>query len=195
MYGLFLIGLILTVFAISNQPSKEELAKQQKEKAKQEALAVKKDADEDKKTDSAKPETTVQKKHVNPLYVSKGELIRLENEKIIVDFSTKGGKVAAVYLKEFETYKNYAENKGKKIPLKLFEDGDASNELSFPMDGKKFKTGNLGFEVKRKTKSSITFTLSPEEGQTIEYVYRLKKDAYDLDYYINIITTNTSTYD
>ncbi len=186
MYGLFLIGLILTVFAISNQPSKEELAKQQKEKAKQEALAVKKDADEDKKTDSAKPETTVQKKHVNPLYVSKGELIRLENEKIIVDFSTKGGKVAAVYLKEFETYKNYAENKGKKIPLKLFEDGDASNELSFPMDGKKFKTGNLGFEVKRKTKSSITFTLSPEEGQTIEYVYRLKKDAYDLDYYINI---------
>lgn len=185
IYGLVLIGLILTVFTITNQPSKEELAKKAEE-AKKEQAAEKKEREAEEEEDKQKAKTTVQAKHESPLVVEKGELIRLENEKIIVDFSTKGGKVAAVYLKEFETYENYANNKKEHIPLCLFKDGDAENELVFPINGKKFKTGNLGFKVKRHTKNSVKFILSPEEGQTIEYVYRLKKNAYDLDYYINI---------
>jgi len=190
IYGLVLIGLILSVFTIVNQPSAEQLAKMKSEKAKiekQEAEIAKKD----KKTLKAsavksKGEQDKGVENSNPLVVEKGELIRLENEKIIVDFSTKGGQVAAVYLKEFESYKDFANKKNKKTPLNLFQDGDAKNELSFPINGKKFKTGNKGFTVKKQSKNSITFTLAPNEGQTIEYVYTLKKDAYDLDYFINL---------
>lgn len=124
-----------------------------------------------------------------------GELIRLENEKLIIDFSTKGGKVAAVYLKEFETYSDYAkktrkQKKGKggtKInPLQLFRDGDAVNELEFSMNGKTVKTGKYLFTVKEQTKNSITFALDLGDGQIIENVYSLKKDAYDIDYTINM---------
>ena len=188
VYGLVLIGLILTVFTIIGQPSAEDRAKKEAEIKKDQALANK-ERKEDEKAEAAKKDTekvTIKKQYVSPLVAENDSLIRLENEKLIVDFSTKGGKVAAVYLKEFETYKNFAEKKGDKIPLKLFAVGDANNELSFPMEGKKFKTGNLGFDVKKHTKNTIVFTLSPKDGQTIEYVYRLKKDAYDLDYSINL---------
>lgn len=125
----------------------------------------------------------------------KGELIRLENEKIIVDFSTKGGIVAAVYLKEFESYSDYAKKtrkekknqKSKRInPLCLFSDGDAVNELVFPLNGKKISTGKYIFTIKEQTNSSITFELDLGNNQRIQNVYKFKKNAYDMDYTINL---------
>ena len=184
--GLVLIGLILSVFTIVNQPTAEEKAKLAKEAAKKEAVADVKAKEADKKEVKALNNATVQAKHVNPLVIEKGELVRLENEKLIVDFSTQGGKVAAVYLKEFQSYKDFAAKKSKKVPLKLFQDGDASNELVFPINGKDFRTGKLAFEVKSQTKNSIVLAVSPNEGQSIEYIYKLNKNAYDLDYTVNL---------
>jgi YidC/Oxa1 family membrane protein insertase len=184
--GLVLIGLILSVFTIVNQPTPEEKAKLAKEAAKREAKADVKAKVADVKEVKASKNATVKAKHVNPLVIEKGELVRLENEKLIVDFSTQGGKVAAVYLKEFQSYKDFAAKKSKKVPLKLFQDGDASNELVFPINGKDFRTGKLAFEVKKQTKNSIVLAVSPNEGQSIEYVYKLNKNAYDLDYTVNL---------
>ena len=186
IFGLVLIGLILSVFTILNQPTAEERAKLAKEAAKKEVKIDEKSKVTEKKQEANISSSKVQTKHVSSLVIEKGELIRLENEKLIVDFSTQGGKVAAVYLKEFESYNDFAEKKGKKIPLKLFQEGDASNELVFPINGKDFRTGKLGFEVVKQTKNSIVLAVSPNEGQTIEYVYKLKKDAYDLDYTVNL---------
>jgi len=184
--GLVLIGLILSVFTIVNQPTAEEKAKFAKEAAKTEAKAGVKAKVADIKEVKASKNAAVQAKHVNPLVIEKGELVRLENEKLIVDFSTQGGKVAAVYLKEFQSYKDFAAKKSKRVPLKLFQDGDASNELVFPINGKDFRTGKLAFEVKKQTKNSIVLAVSPNEGQSIEYVYKLNKNAYDLDYTVNL---------
>ena len=184
--GLVLIGLILSVFTIVNQPTPEEKAKFAKEAAKTDAKAHTKAKVENVKEVKASKNANVQAKHVNPLVIEKGELVRLENEKLIVDFSTQGGKVAAVYLKEFQSYKDFAAKKSKKVPLKLFQDGDASNELVFPINGKDFRTGKLAFEVKKQTKTSIILAVSPNEGQSIEYVYKLNKNAYDLDYTVNL---------
>ena len=184
--GLVLIGLILSVFTIVNQPTPEEKARFDKEAAKTDANAHNKAKVENVEEVKASKNANVQAKHVNPLVIEKGELVRLENEKLIVDFSTQGGKVAAVYLKEFQSYKDFAAKKSKKVPLKLFQDGDASNELVFPINGKDFRTGKLAFEVKKQTKTSIILAVSPNEGQSIEYVYKLNKNAYDLDYTVNL---------
>ena len=40
--------------------------------------------------------------------VVKGEIIRLETNKLAFEFSTKGGILAAVYLKEFQSYTDFA---------------------------------------------------------------------------------------
>ncbi len=203
VYGLVLMGLILTVFSIMSQPSAEErkaqedqakeIAAKQKEASKKEIAAkeIKGTAKEaSTKNDSTKNESTknesAKKSNSNSQVIEKGELIRLENKKMIVDFSTKGGKVAAVYLKDYETYTDYANNDKEQKPMSLFLDGDAKNELVFPINGQNFSTGNSKFEVKKQTSNSITFALHPNEGQTIEYTYNLKKDAYDLDYSIHL---------
>ena len=187
--GLVLIGVILSVFTIFNQPTAEERAKiAEKEAAvkKDQASKIEEKKSNEKLSSSSIKSSESEQKVTSSLVVEKGELVRLENEKLIVDFSTKGGKVAAVYLKEFESYKDFANKKGKKTPLNLFRDGDASNELVFPINGKDFRTGKLGFDIKKQTKNSIIFSVSPKEGQYIEFVYKLKKDAYDLDYSVNL---------
>ncbi|MEY4605240.1 MAG: hypothetical protein RIT43_2532, partial [Bacteroidota bacterium] len=99
LIGLVLIGLILSVFAIINQPTEEELRKQEQElaetrKKELEAASKKKDAVVSKAKSSEKSAKSIQTR------VRKEELIRLENNKLIVEFSTKGGKVSSVWLKE-----------------------------------------------------------------------------------------------
>ncbi|MBI1838538.1 MAG: membrane protein insertase YidC [Flavobacteriia bacterium] len=187
VYGLVLMGLILTVFSVISQPSAEELKKQEEKNKKE--LALQKEEAKKEKAEKTQDKVVSENKGArisNSISIEKGELIRLENKKMIVDFSTQGGKVAAVYLKGFETYSNYAKGDKAIKPMRLFLDGDAKNELVFPLNGKKFKTGNLKFDVKSKTKNAITFEIHPADKQAILYTYRLKEDAYDLDYAIHL---------
>ena len=195
--GLIIIGVILSVFSIFNQPSEAEIKQQEKKIALQknkeaEAKKNKSDKNSDNKSSdgqskndkgqkiSAK-ESTVQKE-------VKGELVRLENDKLIIDFSTKGGMVAAVYLKEFESYSDYANKSSKQMkkPLRLFSEGDALNQLVFTSEGQKIYTSGYLFYVKNMTKESITFERDFGNGKTIEQEYKLKKGAYDLDYDIHL---------
>lgn len=219
--GLVLIGVILSVFTIFNQPSEEEIKKQQAEVALQRAKEGQRN-----KQQKADIETTTLKAHQEEMLTpklgangkqlstekglvyltkakkdtviptalptnqskQKGELIRLENEKLIIDFSTKGGKVAAVYLKEFQSYDNYAKSKKKKdvVPLRLFGDGDAVNELVLPLQSGEVKTGSYLFTVKNQTANTISFELDLGEGQKIQHTYSLAKDAYDINYAVSI---------
>lgn len=116
--------------------------------------------------------------------VVKGELVRMETDKLIIDFNTKGGVVAAAYLKEYQSYREFKKDKNGKKPLKLFGEEDAVNELKFPINGTDFRTGDKLFHVVKQTKNSIVLELTPEEGQSIQYIYTLKPGAYDLDYEI-----------
>ena len=226
--GLVLIGAILSVFTIMNQPSQEELDKQAKQEQKmiddKKALEDKiiketKKVEETSKTLVPKLDSkgvqeqkdggliftnTVTKKDtvileaVNPAPVSesqpeitkqevKEQLVTLENEKFTIYFNTKGGIVASVALKEFESYNEYAKNDGKITPLKLFRNGDAVNELVFTMNGKIIKTGKLPFTIKAQTKNSIVFSTNLGEGRSVENRYTLKDSAYDIDYTVKMI--------
>ena len=196
VFGLVIIGLILSVFTIYNQPSDEEI---QAEKEKIE-LAEKEAAEAEKEklakesqhvvdevnttipkldnngeqilTDNGDkvfvdtltneevivPSITIDETKPEPTEV-KGELIRMENEKLIIDFSTKGGQIAAVRMKEFESYANYAKKDDKIDPLVFFKNGDASNGIVLPMDGADLNTADELFTVKSKTDVKIVFEL------------------------------------
>jgi len=195
--GLVLIGLILSVFTIFNKPSKEELkAKKAKIDAEQKKIAaakgdstyVAKDTTSLAITDTITPSViesdSTTKQVVNEEVSS--ELIRLENEKLIIDFDTKGGQIAAVRLKEYETYHNYAKEDDKITPLAFFKKGDATNGLIFPYNGTELNTANELFTVKSKSNSRIVFELKKEGNQSIEFVYEFKPDAYDIDYTVNM---------
>ncbi len=118
--------------------------------------------------------------------VVKGEIIRLETDKLAFEFSTKGGILAAVYLKEYQSFTDFASKSKKWVPLKLFGENDAVNELSFPLEGKQFSTGNQLFSVVDSSKNGITFELKTAEDQSIQFIYSLKPKAYDMDFEVKL---------
>ncbi len=136
------------------------------------------------KKDTAIAEVANEKVETNEIV--KGEIIRLETNKLAFDFSTKGGILAAVHLKEYQSYTDFASKDKKKIPLKLFGENDAVNELSFPLDGKQFATGNQIFTIVDSSKTGITFELKGENDQVIQFIYSLKPDTYDMDFEVKL---------
>nr|WP_294861306.1 membrane protein insertase YidC [uncultured Fluviicola sp.] len=215
--GLTLIGALLVVFTYMSQPSDKEKKATQKEQ-KELAEQAKKDADSTEKAEKNKPklvakkdkdgnqikddkgnlvylnETTKKDTTVAPRVkaptkvIAKGEIVRLESEKLIVDFSTKGGIVSAVQLKEYESYLNFAKKDGKITPLYLFKDGDQTNQLIFNISGNKYATGDKQFEIVSKTKHKVVFKHDVADGSII-YTYNLK-GGYDLGYTIELKDLN-----
>ena len=215
--GLTLIGALLVVFTMMSQPSEKELKDKQKEQ-KALAEQEKKDTDSTKKAIKDKPVLVAKKdKDGNPIkdekghlvyfnektkkdttiverakvpsnVLTKGEIIRLESENLIVDLSTKGGIVSAVQLKEYESYADFAKKDGKITPLYLFKDGDQTNQLIFNISGRKYATGNKEFEVVSKSKQKVVFRHDVADGSII-YTYKLK-GGYDLGYTIEMKDLN-----
>ncbi len=180
--GLVLIGLIFALFTIINQPSEKE----QKELAKREA--EKKQREADKKEMTAKTKTAVNKvksaSNKTENKVKEEVFYRIENDKLIIDLSSKGGKVAAVYLKEYESYKDFKKKDNKITPLMLFGKNDATNQLVYSKNGHTYSTGNLDFEVIKKSNNELEFEYVSADDEVIRYSYNLQKGAYDLDYTI-----------
>jgi YidC/Oxa1 family membrane protein insertase len=192
--GYSLIGVVLVSFLMFNQPSAEDLEKEEK--------AIKEQVEKEKKAQktTAAQKETVKKdaavKNSNKVVAAppKTAFYVLENEKLKIQFSTKGGKVSGVTLKEFESYDSYAEklNKGESSKnispsgLELFKDGDAINQLEIPIDGKTIQTGEQYFALKEKSADRIVFSLELGNNKRIEQIYQLKKDAYDIDYNIQL---------
>ncbi len=195
--GLVLIGLILSVFSIFNQPSKEELKakqrtemeKSKKESEKEENTAKEKQASKDttKAIAPEKADNVNNKPQEAPVAeAAESELIRLENDKFIVDFDTRGGQIASLQLKEYESFKNFQKKDGKNTPLMLFDQGDAANGLLFKVDGKEINTSEQIFSVEKQTKSSIRFSYEVAPGKKISFDYRLPKNNYSLGYDIHL---------
>ncbi|TPE46058.1 membrane protein insertase YidC [Pontibacter mangrovi] len=107
----------------------------------------------------------------------------LENENIRVTFSTKGGQVEEVLLKNYKTYQGE--------PLTLFDKKSSKTDVSFATnDGKKVQLSDLYFtasEAKEVTADgkkgkSITFRAELGSGQFIDQVYTLYEDNFLLGY-------------
>lgn len=197
--GLGIIGVILVTFTLLNKPNEAELKAQQEKEKKELALekAKEKDAEDkeknsenstenaDKESSKTEKKSSSSKTPVEEIEV-KEEIIRLESDKLLVDISTKGGIVSAVYLNEYRSYRdNYSEKKqNQENPMKLFGANDASNEINFTSDGKNYSTANKNFKIVRQTKSSLKLTWETEEGKKVTYIYKLKPGKFDLSYEI-----------
>ncbi len=139
----------------------------------------------EKTADIAEAESSENKK---PRTIVKDSLLTLESDKLIVEFNAKGGTVASVKLKEFESYRDYAKNDKKISALTLFESGDAVNELVITKNGRKFTTGSLAFDVAKYDSlgKRIVFEYKGKDEELIRFSYSLTDGQYDLGYDIKI---------
>ncbi|MEX1190417.1 MAG: membrane protein insertase YidC [Brumimicrobium sp.] len=118
----------------------------------------------------------------------KGEILKIENDKLEVLISTKGGGVSSVFLKDHQTYDNFVKNEGtEKIePLQLFEADGSTNQLVFPKNGKSVETGNLKFTVKKQNNQELLLETDLGSNQKISYYYSIIDGNYHLDYEIKM---------
>lgn len=180
--GLILIGLLLTIFTIINQPSKEDIAKAKKEQAlKAKSKENTKTANKISKKQSSNQEGKKENGYNQILpqkQQAKVKKINLENDFITVVLNSKGANVEAVYLKKYRTYDNFAQKRSEA--LCLFRSEDAQNFLFIPG---LLNTKALVFEVKEHPNSdAVQFSYILGKKQIV-VSYSIKDDyrlSYDL---------------
>jgi YidC/Oxa1 family membrane protein insertase len=117
------------------------------------------------------------------------DFITLENNKIELKISLKGGRVYSARLKDYRTYDS--------LPLYLF-DGDSTvfGFNFFTADNKPVQTNNLFFKaasaekkfVVKNQAESVKLRLYADTGKYIEYTYSLAPDKYMVDLKVNFVS-------
>lgn len=106
----------------------------------------------------------------------------LQNDKMTVQFSSKGAYPSEVELKEFTTY--------RKEPLRLFEKGQAEFSYSYAAAGRTVETADLYFALHKQTDSSLSYRLQFGENSYIEHNYVLAAGSYQLKHEVNRVGVN-----
>lgn len=193
-----LIGFIL-IFAILGgsfylmKPSQEEIKKEQQLqdsiKRVKEGVVVTKDSTKITSPAAAVADSLLAKQPFGVASVGTEQVITLQNERIAVNLSSKGGRVKSVELKE---EKNYDDSK-----LILFDGDNNRFGLEFNVPGKAVKTNDLYFQpqgssftVAGEDSKSVTMRLSYSADQYIDYIYTLAGNDYNLKLDIRTVGLN-----
>lgn len=188
--GYILIGLVLLGYFYFSRPSEEQI---QAEKAKIEA----KRKEEIRKDSISMAEEQHKQTLVNDTAsffynVLRGEYrdVTIENEKIKVDISTYGGRIASVTVKE---HKGQDDN-----PLVLFDSKDkikvtdnnkelnGSNTINFffksALPDRNINTNELFFTPVNVSADAVTMRLDFKQGERyIDFTYSLKENSHMVD--------------
>ncbi len=196
--GFVLIAAVIIGFTLLSRPSEEDLAKQ-KEQFRRDSIEYVQTKEREKEL--VKPDSTI-KKEQSPLDdfftasvqaqdslaitdslhsgTSQEQLLTLENNKVRVNISTKGGKMIDAQLKDYKRYDGDS--------LYLFnKDGDFSLLLT-NKQGKVLHTSDLIFTpIQTADKNSLIMRFSYSENQHIDFIYKLADDDYMLKYDISLV--------
>ena len=203
--GLLLIGLILIGYTYINRPTEEQQQvlkrKQDSTIAAQQQLQEAQKLEQLNRTQEQTPAviTEVVNDSVKQIFAKQNlgsfsraafgeeKLIKLENEKLIIWISNKGGKVVKTQLKDYKKFDGE--------PLILLDSDSTefgfqfynSNNRSINTNDLFFTSNESEFSISGKKQKSLKLKLKIEEGKYIEYVYTLSGNSYVIDFDFNIV--------
>ena len=197
--GFLLIAAILFGFTWLNTPSKE-----QRELAEKERLyndSIKKVQEKMTQTEALVSEPIAQKNiqgiekdssQVKDIYgvfstSAQGEekLLKVENDKFIITFTNKGGRVYSVELKEYQTHDS--------LPLILFDAEESNFNATFVTNNNRIiNTSDMYFQLVKqpignniiKGKEQVVFRLKTTEEAYLDYIYTIDALDYMVDFSI-----------
>lgn len=192
--GFVLIFGIIVGFSWFNRPTEEQIAEQKRyrdsvaliefEKAQQKAILEELEKQKQTNEYSFDSLTIESAKNVFGEFASSAigeeQFFSLENEKLKVTFSSKGGRVCEVELKQFKTFDS--------LPLILFSEDESEMNFTFlTANNRVINTQNFFFEpIFSQTDKAklLTMRLSAGEESYLDFVYELKNDDYQVDFSI-----------
>ena len=124
------------------------------------------------------------------------EYSTLENDKIIVRFSNKGGRIVDVKLKGFQSWKDYNAGGTDSIPMQLFEEETSTQSLRLVHNNAAVETGDLYFEKHALSDHKLVFrTKTSDPSKYVEYTYTISENKYDVAYSIAFVGLDEETRD
>jgi len=121
------------------------------------------------------------------------EFYTVENDKLILTFSTKGGRIWSVEYKDYQNYNDFKEKNSK--PLKMFSGDENNFSLGLRVNTQNINTSNFYFKpLLQNQKSDITsdslkipFRLYADSVSYMEFVYTVYKDKYNVNLNVNFV--------
>ncbi len=194
--GFILIFGILVYMMYTNQPTPEEVAEQ--EKAQQEQIDAEKKAAEKEATavttaedySVANVQDSAQMVALNnklgafaysaTLPSAKPTETLVETDLLAIKFSSKGGYISEIKLKEFVDF--------NEVPIYIIKDGNANFNINFgTTDSRILNTQDLYFEptiTKNGENTVVSMKLKASPQKYLEYRYELKPGDYMMDFTI-----------
>ena len=120
------------------------------------------------------------------------QFVTLENDKLVITFTTKGAQPYSVKLKDFYNYDSTA--------LHIFNPGQGEYSVSV-YAGEYIRTGEMNFQVAECTDTSLVMVLPFAGGGRIEQRYAIHDGSYSVDNVIgfkdmgDLIPRNVSSVD
>jgi len=221
--GIVLIFLILVVFSYINRPSKEQIARQEHirdsiaQVEQQKAIEQQRIQDEQEAQKKAistgdtlgrqqlEQQKTAELGVFGAAAIGNEEFTTLENDRMIITFSNKGGRIYSVELKDYKRHDSTAlvlfDGENTLFGLNFFAQNRSihTEELYFKQVGGNKNIVVAGSEVKRGSEGlekynrknpgeskSVSFRLEPMPGKYIEYTYTLSHNSYMVDFDVKI---------
>ena len=139
-------------------------------------------------------EDSIQKIHQREQYgdlaevmTGQSETVVLENEEVEVTFSSKGGAVSKVMLKQYQTF--------DKKPLVLFDESSATMSLLVNLGGQEVDLMDLYFQEHEITvqgdSTELKFTIDLGDGKEIHQYYTLGQ-GHELQYRIDLTSLGST---
>ncbi len=209
--GIALIFLILVVFSYINQPSKEEIEAAKIRRDSIEQVAAQRALEQQKflaeqaanQQVAMGGDSIIQKQKIDEFgifgtqAIGEEEFSTLENDRMKITFSNKGGRIYSVELKDYSRYDStalvlfdgpetkfglnfFAQNRSVETDQLFFQQvGGIRNVVVSGPDVKKGNEGKMKYNREHPGgKESVTFRLEPEPGKFIEYVYTLEHNSF-----------------
>ena len=183
--GFVLMFLILLIFNFYFLPTNEEIIEQKEE------IKIENNISKPKSINTDKIELTSDEKEKkygvfsNSAESEFNEYV-IENDKIKVVVSNKGGRINSVTIKEGPNKKQYKTYDGNE--LEIFNSDSSLFNLNFST-GISINTKDLFFNPTQISKDEITMRLEVDSSHFIDFNYKLKED-YLVDFDINLIGMN-----
>ena len=177
LLAFLLIFGMLTILQVINKPSQEEIEQRKQE------LAAKENPLTAPVIDQPASNTLLSDKGMLAAFNQTEDIPAkstvIENDDLKLTFSSKGGRLEKVEVKDYKTYKG--------DPLLLMGDPRDVFTYQFFLDDQRFSTQDFDFELIENTGNDLTYRLTAGEGQYIEQKYRLSDADFSLDYDLNIV--------
>lgn len=181
--GFLLMGVVIVGFGIWNRPSAEEMARAQERQDSIMAAQQKQEEETLKAKAEAEAAKTVVLDSTSLFFqATQGseQFTTLENDKVKLLLSNKGGRVCQATLKDY--------NDQQKKSLVLFDGEDASLNLGFDGKNENILSNQMYFQAVDVTDSTVTMRLNAGTGNAhLDFIYKLLPESYMLDFTVQAV--------